>query len=253
MRSLVALTTLLALLTVGAGTADAQRARKGKQISHKAEGTRGRGARGVAVREEGRSQSVGLPWAGHLENGVQLKMGDSVFIRRPYRAWGTRTTIDYVKRAITETVELYPRLHVLSIGDISAENGGQVSDHHSHQSGRDIDIGLYYNKQPAGYPSSFINANESNLNAKAMWALISKLAATSEKDGGVKVIFLDFEVQGIIYRWAQNHGVSDRKLERIFQYANGAGSNEGLVRHYRNHQHHIHVRFNCARADRNCS
>ncbi|MBS1120752.1 MAG: Peptidoglycan-binding lysin domain protein [Deltaproteobacteria bacterium] len=213
----------------------------------------------VAVREnqqrtaKDRAQSFGLPWAGTLRGATQLKVGERVFIRRPYRAFGTRTTVEYVRRAISETFELYPKVHVLSIGDISAEHGGQVSDHHSHQSGRDIDIGLFYKKQPAGYPNTFINATESNLDCAATWTLISKLAGTVGDDGGAQVIFLDYEVQGILFRWAKDHGVSDKRLERIFQYANGRDSGAALVHHYRNHAHHIHVRFRCAKADRGCS
>lgn len=248
MRTFVVLLSLF----VTVGTADAQKARKQPEPT-----TRKRDNR-TATREDGerkskdRAQSFGLPWEGHLQGGTQLKVGEHAFIRRPYRAFGTRTTVEYIKRAIAETVELYPRVHVLSIGDLSAESGGQVSDHHSHQSGRDADIGLYYKKQPAGYPGTFINATEQNLDCAATFALISKLAATADKDGGVQVIFLDYQVQGIIYRWAKAHNISDKKLERLFQYAHGEGSNQGLVRHYRNHQHHIHVRFSCAKADRDC-
>lgn len=249
MRALVVLLSLF----VAVGPADAQKARKQKpQVTRKRDSRTATREEATERKSKDRAQSFGLPWDGRLQGGTQLKLGEVAFIRRPYRAYGTRTTVEYIKRAIAETVELYPRVHVLSIGDLSAENGGQVSDHHSHQSGRDADIGLYYKRKPAGYPSTFINATEDNLDCAATFTLISKLANTTGKDGGVKVIFLDYQVQGILVRWAKAHNVSEKKLDRIFQYMHGEGSNEGLVRHYRNHQHHIHVRFECAKADRDC-
>ena len=198
------------------------------------------------------AQSVGVPWSGRLLNATRLRVGDGAHIRRPYRAWGTRTTVDFTQRAIEETIELFPKAHVLAIGDISAQGGGQISDHQSHQSGRDVDLGLYYKRKPNGYPTGFVNATEDNLDCAAMWTLLSKFVSTANKDGGVQVIFLDHDVQGIIYRWARDHGVSDRKLSRIFQYAHGRGAGAGLIRHVRNHANHIHVRFRCANADGNC-
>jgi murein endopeptidase len=198
-------------------------------------------------------QSVGLPWAGRLENATRLRLGEGAYIRRPWRAFGTKTAVEFTRRAINETIEIYPRVHVLAVGDMSAEHGGQVSDHHSHQSGRDIDLGLWYKRKPPGYPNAFIPGTEQNLDTPAMWTLISKLAATANKDGGVQVIFLDHEVQGVIYRWAKKHGVSDAKLDRIFQYPHGHGANAGIVRHYRNHAHHIHVRFKCNASESSCT
>ncbi len=250
MRSLFII-VVLSLLAVSPSSE--ARGRKAAHRVVKREHTRSTAVAAGDDARKDRSQSFGLPWAGHLQGGTQLRFGDGVFIRRPYRAYGTRTTVEYVRRVITETLELYPKVHVLSIGDISSEHGGQVSDHHSHQSGRDIDIGLFYKKKPAGYPETFINATESNLDCPATWTMISKFASTMDKDGGAQVIFLDYEVQGILYRWAKAHGVSDKRLERIFQFANGRDSSGALVRHYRNHQHHIHVRFQCAKADRGCA
>jgi hypothetical protein len=197
-------------------------------------------------------QSYGAPWNGFLKNPVQLRLGEGAYIRRPYRAFGTRTTVDFTKQAIEETRELHPKTHVLAVGDLSAHFGGPVSDHRSHQSGRDVDLGLFYKKKPEGYPNAFIDGTEANLDTPAMWTLINKLTRTANKDGGVWAIFLDYNVQGVIYRWAKRHGVSVDRLERVFQYPHGQWANQGLVRHYRNHAHHLHVRFKCTKAETSC-
>lgn len=212
----------------------------------------------VSVREDAPrkrgsgAQSFGVPWNGYLQNATRLRIGEGAHIRRPYRAYGTRATVEHTRRAIEETIELYPRVHVLAVGDLSAEHGGAVSDHHSHQSGRDVDLGLWYKRKPPGYPNTFIDGTEQNLDAAATWTLVSKLASTANKDGGVQVIFLDYDVQGVLYRWAKKHGVSEARLKKVLQYPHGRWSGNGIVRHYRNHAHHLHARFKCARAERNC-
>ena len=205
-----------------------------------------------ALRELAIGQSIGAPWQGRLQHPAQLPPGEGYVIRHPSRSFGTQTTVDLVERAIGETLEAFPDEHVLAIGDISAEPGGTISQHRSHQSGRDIDVGLFYNEQPAGYPESFIHADEDNLDCAATFKLLESFLATANEDGGVQMIFLDFDVQGILYAWALDHGVSESRLARIFQYPHGRGSSAGIVRHVPNHDNHMHVRFQCPADDTAC-
>ena len=197
-----------------------------------------------------RGQSLGAPWDGQLRLPTQLPDGDGYFIRRPWRSYGTRRTVELVERVIGELRDQFPDSHVLAIGDLSAEHGGPITEHHSHQSGRDADIGLVYLEQPRGYPESFVNATEDNLDCAAMLAMISDFAQTARLDGGVQVMFLDYDVQGMIYRWAKDHDVDDDLLDRLLEYPRrGADS---LVRHEPNHANHLHVRFRCPSGDIAC-
>jgi hypothetical protein len=279
MRSLVGLVMISGLLMVSvpasatSGTADAKSHRRPpsghtkrpherpQRSTHgKPKPASARTARITAVREHDRveirelahGQSVGAPWDGRLQHASQLAPGDGYHIRRPARSFGTETTIELVERAIGETLDAFPDEHVLAIGDISAESGGAITEHRSHQSGRDIDVGLFYQEQPAGYPASFVHADEDNLDCAATFKLLESFLATANDDGGVQMVFLDFEVQGILYAWARDQGVSERRLERIFQYPHGRGSSEGIVRHEPNHDNHMHVRFKCPSVDTAC-
>jgi len=211
-----------------------------------------RGSGHVELRELARGQSVGAPWAGRLQHPTQLPPGDSYLIRRPGRSFGTEATIDFVERAIGDTFEAFPDQHVLAIGDISAASGGMITEHRSHQSGRDVDIGLFYKQQPAGYPASFVHADADNLDCAATFKLLESFLASADDDGGVQMVFLDFDVQRLLYDWALDHGVSERRLERIFQYPHGRGSSDGIVRHEPNHDNHMHVRFQCPSDDTAC-
>jgi murein endopeptidase len=198
-----------------------------------------------------RGQSVGAPWAGRLRNPAQLAEGEGYRIRRPSRSYGTRATVELVSRVVNDVREAFPEAHVLAIGDLSAESGGPITEHHSHQSGRDADIGLIYNEKPDGYPDNFVTATEANLDAAATFALVSGFTATSGDDGGAQVIFLDFAVQGMLYRWAQDHDIDQDRLDRMFQYPH-RGASTGFVRHEPNHANHMHVRFKCPRDDSAC-
>jgi hypothetical protein len=250
--------------TAGKAAKDAKDAKDGRSRrrstasdDHK---TKQRAARLRTLRERERfeprqlahGQSVGAPWAGRLQHATALPPGDGYFLRRPERAWGTQTTIELTERAISETLDAFPDEHILAIGDISAPSGGTITQHRSHQSGRDIDVGLFYREKPAGYPASFVHADEDNLDCAATFKLLESFLATGDDDGGVQMIFLDFDVQGILYDWALDHGISERRLERIFQYPHGRGSGDGIVRHEPNHDNHMHVRFKCPADDTGC-
>lgn len=197
-------------------------------------------------------QSIGSPWAGRLQDATRLQIGDGTLIRHPWRAFGTKTTVEHVRHAVRTTLAAFPKIHTLAIGDLSADHGGWISDHQSHRSGRDADIGLFYKHKPAGYPESFVRATDDNLDRAATWALLTNLLETHDKDGGVQIVFLDYDVQGLLYRWAQTNGVKQQTLERIFQYPHGRGTSYGVVHHEPNHDNHLHVRFHCAKADADC-
>ena len=265
MRALVGLVVALGLLVVSAPAADAKpRRMPAKHQKHqkhqKAQTSKKRAARistvrereHIEIREVTRGQSIGAPWAGRLQHPTPLLPGDGYHLRRPARSFGTQATIGFVERAITSTLEAFPDTHVLAIGDLSAASGGRITEHRSHQSGRDVDVGLIYKEQPDGYPASFVPADADNLDCAATFKLLESFLASANDDGGAQMIFLDFEVQGVLYDWARDRGISERRLARIFQYPHGRGASEGLVRHEPNHDDHMHVRFQCPSDDTAC-
>lgn len=193
-------------------------------------------------RLDGGGQSVGQPWNGRLEGGKAFPDGDGYWLRRPDKAFGAAHVVENVRRAIAEVRRTYSDVHTLAIGDLSAEHGGQLGRHASHQSGLDVDIGFYFTHKPAGYPASFVSAN-GDLDLEATWALIEAFANTASQSGGVQVIFLDHDVQARLYRWAKSDGIGADRLQTILQYPRSADSQAGLVRHWPSHTDHIHVRF----------
>ncbi|MEP6864997.1 MAG: penicillin-insensitive murein endopeptidase [Deltaproteobacteria bacterium] len=188
--------------------------------------------------------SLGVPWAGALTHPAKLDAGDGYVVRRPSRAFGAKHVIDQLRAAIGEVHALYPDVHTLAIGDLSAEHGGKISDHHSHQSGLDVDVGFYFTKLPAGYPSTFIDASGSSaLDLEATWALLAAFSRTAALDDGVQMIFLDYDLQRRLYAYAKHRGTPERELDFMFQYPHGRDELTGLVRHWPGHANHMHVRF----------
>ena len=181
-----------------------------------------------------------------------------------FRCYGNQPVTDYLvgdlaaarlpdgSVAVGSTLNVRGFPTVFAIGDISAEHGGQITEHHSHQSGRDVDIGLIYKHKPVGFPASFIPATEDNLDCEATYALLAGFAATHDEPGGAQVIFLDYDLQRLLYDWAKEHDVDPDVLDRTFQYPHGRGSSAGLVHHEPNHDNHMHVRFKCPRGDSAC-
>ncbi len=56
--------------------------------------------------------------------------------------WGLPTLVNMIDRAARAVNKRFPG-SVLDIGDMSQRGGGDVARHHSHESGRDADLGFY--------------------------------------------------------------------------------------------------------------
>lgn len=211
---------------------------------------RGRG--GKAAIEVKKGQSVGKPHRGSLTGGVQLPSDRSYYRRRTARAYGASHTVEYTRQAIATVRARYPKIHRLAIGDLSHSGGGALSGHRSHQSGRDVDVGLYYRRKPSGYPKEFVPGTSKNLHLGATWALVNALLATRKLAGGVEHIFLDYELQGLLYKYAKEQGVKRSLLAEVFQYPHGKGHGGALIQHVAAHHDHLHIRYKCPKGDSGC-
>src|SRR6185295_10202758 len=103
--SMRVLVVALALLLVTTVAADARSPRpgKGKSARRTTSDTRAKPAR-----EVDRRQSIGSPSSGRLIHASRLRLGEGVHIRRPERAFGTRTTVELIRRAVNDTLEELP-------------------------------------------------------------------------------------------------------------------------------------------------
>lgn len=241
MRVFAVVCVLLAL-TITTTTVEAKDKRAKKHSVQKKKKQEAAATSAKEAKKKKRDRSIGAPWSGSLQAAVKLQPGERYHLRRPWRTFGTRTTVDYVRQAVKDTLASYPKAHTLAIGDFSQESGGWISEHASHQSGRDVDIGLFFKKRPKGYPDSFVKATKDTLDAAATWRLVSLLARTHDEDGGVQVIFLDAGLQSVLIAWAEKHDISKKRIKEV----------QKVFRHIPLHADHMHVRFKCRERDKSC-
>lgn len=197
-------------------------------------------------------QSRGRVDQGSLITPDQLPESRAYHLRRPLRTFATAHLIEHTRRAVEVVHAAGLAEHELAIGDLSDQDGGPLEGHRTHQSGRDVDLGFYFVKQPDGYPDNFVEATADNLDADATWALVEELIATADQPGGVELIYLDYDIQRLLYPAARRDGWTVEQLERVFEYPDGRKADGRIVRHLWNHHDHLHVRFRCPPGDGGC-
>jgi hypothetical protein len=168
---------------------------------------------------------------------VRLEDGAGLRVANRRRAWGTRLTVGRLRQVATAYRLQFPDAAPLWIHDISRPGGGPLRLHHSHRTGRDVDIRLI-----PRWPSGYVDVTAATLHVRRTWYLILRLIATCD----VEFIMLDHDLQRVLYGHALRRRVPREALGLILQfpyryshrYVYGA-----VVRHYPRHRNHMHVRF----------
>ena len=174
----------------------------------------------------------------HARVNVQLQPRDGLVVKRPYLAFGTAKTIGLLDKVVTTYRKRHAKAPPVHVGDISQRGGGHFFPHLSHHNGRDIDMG-YVLQGADGLRTKFTGVNRSNLDVARTWTLVKAFLDTDE----VVYIFMDYNHQKDLYEYAKKNGVPQDELDELFQYPRGRGRNHGIVRHWKSHRGHFHVRF----------
>jgi murein endopeptidase len=181
------------------------------------------------------SISMGFADEGRMINSVPVPEGEDHLLVSPDKAFGTTETIEQTLAAIRRVRELHPSCPPLRINNISGKEGGYLRPHHSHQSGRDVDLGFYY---PTVEPIRE-RKREKVIDVALNWELVKALATRTD----VELILVDRRVQQVLYDYALAAGEDKAWLDSLFHA--GMGS---LLFHARGHRDHFHVRFYNPRA-----
>lgn len=178
------------------------------------------------------SLSIGAPSAGALLNGVRAEASPLFEPVHAAGAWGTLETLEYLSAAIRKVHERFPGTPPLSLGHISSREGGPLSPHLSHQSGRDVDLSFYYVKGARWYA----RATRANLDLPRTWALVRALITETD----VEMILVDHSIQGLLRAHALSEGENPEWVSGLFV---GAGKLRPILRHAPGHATHLHIRF----------
>ena len=190
------------------------------------------------------SLSSGSTIHGRLLHGMQLPQNEALYsIRNPEHTYASSHAIEQLQLAIANFRRDFGFERELVIEDMSQRTGGKFPPHHSHRSGRDVDVELPLKAEIA---VGTIPRDPAVVNWDAAWALVKALIATGE----VRYIFLSRTRQDKLYAAAKRAGASEAELEEYIQYPhNGLFA---LVRHSHGHDKHMHVRFKCASYETSC-
>lgn len=177
--------------------------------------------------------SIGHPHQGLLMNGVRMPEGKYWTVALPNYAYGTEETITGLMRCITLVNQRIPNTPKVVIGSISKEAGGYFPPHKSHQSGRDADVGFYYNP---GFQIAK-PATRENLDVERTWELVRTFIIETDVD----MILIDTKVQRLLEVHALRRGEDPVWLKSVF-HGNGSPFT-ALILHAPGHDAHMHVRF----------
>ena len=195
------------------------------------------------------SFSIGSPNQGRLDGGKRL--GAAPYLRVvPYYAestarWGLPSLVGLIDRAARRVARRFPDA-VLSVGDLSRREGGELERHHSHKSGRDADLGFYL-RGPADkplLPERFVTFSARGqatdlpgavFDDARNWALVEALI--DDREARVSHIFVARHIRARLLRYAELHGVASELRQRaadvMIQPSQAA------------HDDHFHVRIGC--------
>ncbi len=178
------------------------------------------------------SVSLGTPNAGGLFNGVQMPESALWQLQDPRHAFGTAETVAALLAAIEAVARRFPNTPPLAIGHLSAEHGGHLNPHMSHQSGRDADLGFYY-RDGSGWYS---RASAERLDAERVWALLEQLGGASQ----LELVLVDASLHATLRQTAEQSGAKASLIQGLFE---GIGARGPVLRHAPGHATHLHLRF----------
>jgi penicillin-insensitive murein endopeptidase len=255
---LVALNSLAAS-ALAAPRSSHGRARPGRRAALEVPSARAsRGSTGAAPKLEKppaakpeKADSIGSPNEGHLEGGVHLDVSKPYFRVVPMYTsgdvrWGLPTMMSLIDRAARAVNKRYPG-SALDVGDISQKGGGDVLRHHSHESGRDADLGFYavdakgkqvhhhgFIKFDAGLDSVAVPGAHFDLPRN--WLLVEQML--TDPIARVSHIFIAEPLRQKLLAYARTRGVSRALLDRAQIVLMQPTASLP-------HDDHFHVRISC--------
>jgi len=202
-----------------------------------------------------RSYSVGTASRGYLVNAVEMPR-DLPYLRprptaiRKDALWGTQEMVGLVIRVAKKVADVWPGSELWA-GDFSSRHGGDLTNHASHNSGRDVDLAFYMRDRAGRMADSArmlpIAASgrarwtELDFDVPRNWALVE--AMVRDPNVQVQYIFIAKHLEALLVAHAKRTGVDPAVVERVATVLR-----EPV--HAANHEDHYHVRLYCALHER---
>ncbi|MFO0612336.1 MAG: penicillin-insensitive murein endopeptidase [Polyangiaceae bacterium] len=198
------------------------------------------------------ASSVGSPNEGKLVGGEKLEPSKCLRIVGA-NTWGVPELTGLIERAC-EKVRKNHEAARLTVGDLSKKGGGDVGGHHSHESGRDVDLGFYLvdaKGNPKFAPRFAVIDEEgrakgvpgARFDDAANWELVSALV--NDSDARVLQIFVANPLRSRLLAYAAKIGAPQKTRDR-------AASLMLQPKKALPHDNHFHVRIACPKSSKEC-
>jgi penicillin-insensitive murein DD-endopeptidase len=199
--------------------------------------------------------SIGLPHQGVLTAGEELPAKGRGFRRlrpRAPAAFGTPSLVSMLKEA-AEATSPGADDPPLVVGDMAARRGGLLPGHHSHRTGRDVDL-LFFYVTPSGAPvdsPGFVRVGPDGLamaesktegsrfvrfDVERNWKLVRSLVASAR--GEVEWLFVSEPVEALLVDYARARGEPDELVWRAESVMHQPKDSSP-------HDDHFHLRIAC--------
>lgn len=191
--------------------------------------------------------------AGHPNDGFQLRAkrlvsSPQLFVRKSSRdrSYGYPSLVLMLHRSAKDVAKAVVG-SVMLVGDLSIKGGGPLSGHHSHQSGRDADVGFYVKDQrERPVRSTEFVAFDGDGAAKdgaavrfddhRNWLLVESWV--KDRRAGLAHVFVSDPLRARLLRYAREH-------PRFAPYADKAAVLLEQPENGEPHDDHFHVRISC--------
>lgn len=193
---------------------------------------------GAAIGGRAGPVASGLPNRGRLAGGVQLEDAAGLQVRNVRRAYGMPVMVDAIKMAYGRMNAHFAEHTAVRVGDLSLPNGGRMKPHTSHQNGLDADI-AYMTQECLNSLCKMIDVRADDVDVPRQWYVFEDWLRADI----VEFIFVPYAFQKRFYEYAKSRGVSSEELAQWFQYPRGKNARTGILRDWRGHGNHYHVRF----------
>ncbi len=200
-----------------------------------------------AGRAKARAEVVGSPNGGRLVNAQAIPR-QSPGLRSINRSkkYACDQTIAVLQRVGQRLEQRYPGTQPLLVGALSYAQGGRAGRHRSHQNGLDADIAYFEKGNPKRRHYNG-RVTHQELDYEKNWFVIETMLLT----GKVNYIFVDRRQLPSFRKAASRAGWSEAALRRLFGDTKFQGAGR-IIRHWKGHTYHAHVRFTCPRSDKRC-
>jgi penicillin-insensitive murein DD-endopeptidase len=201
--------------------------------------------------------SVGAPHSGVLTDAVELPVAGPGYVRfRPHGGyyWGHPGLVRLIETVAATLAAQAPAGPPLVVGDLSAREGGKIERHHSHRTGRDVDLLWFVTtldgapvKSPGFVPvgsdglASVVGTDEYvRLDVQRQWALFKALLQSDASN--VQWLFVSRDVEALLVDYARSRGEAPDLVWRAETTMLQPGDSAS-------HDDHAHLRVACSGED----